>query len=537
VIFTKGSDTIHQKTPETLIIAGLVCIALVCGCIASPSGQPIPLQNVNISTENSGAEDVAAIIPRFDAYAEQTFQKSGVPGMAVAVVQNDTVVYLRCFGVKNITTQDPVTPHTRFQLASISKSFTAASIASMVGDGELSWDDRVAPLNPDFRLSDPWVTEHVTFRDLLSHRTGLPQYGGDILQYGFACNRSEIIQKLRYLTLTGEFRSSYAYSNIGITSAAEAAAKRAGQPWEDLVAERVFVPAGMKNTSARFADFALADDHADTYLVTDGTAVAGQLLNDDVNSPDGGVSSTIEDMARYARLQVNEGSIDGKQVIAAAALRETHTPQNIIRSSPNGVMANALGWESVIGYGHTRFEHGGDLDTGVSTYITIYPEEKMGIVVLTNGFPGGYVLKKAVTNGWDDLYFTGTVQKDWYGETETELNEAMKPGASALNPYDHLAPEQADPRPARPNAAYSGSYAQDYYGTIRVDTNATGLLVYPGHSTCPFFLVPHDGDTFRDTETDTPVIFTVGSDGTATSVWFAQFDLPGRNGTFVRPSP
>jgi len=141
---------------------------------------------------------------------------------------------------------------------------------------------------------------------------------------------------------TGQFRSSYAYSNIGITSAAEAATKRAGQPWEDLVAERAFVPTGMKNTSAWFAAFALSDDHADTYLVTNGTAVAEPRLNDEVNSPAGGVSSTIEDMVRYARLQLNEGSIDGQQVVAAEALRETHTPQNFMRSSPTGVAAYAL---------------------------------------------------------------------------------------------------------------------------------------------------------------------------------------------------
>ena len=98
----------------------------------------------------TGTQDLSAVIPKFDAYAEQSFTQSGVPGMAVAIVKNDTVVYLRCFGVKNITTREPVNPDTRFQLASISKSFTSASIASMVGNGELSWDDRVASLNPGF---------------------------------------------------------------------------------------------------------------------------------------------------------------------------------------------------------------------------------------------------------------------------------------------------------------------------------------------------------------------------------------------------
>lgn len=128
-------------------------------------------------TGGTGAKDVSAIIPQFDAYAEKTFQQSGVPGMAVAVVKDDKVVYLRCFGVKNTTTREPVTPDTWFQIASISKSFTSASIAA---------------INPGFRLSDPWMTEHVTFRDLLSHRTGLTEYATDEPLENFGYNRSEI---------------------------------------------------------------------------------------------------------------------------------------------------------------------------------------------------------------------------------------------------------------------------------------------------------------------------------------------------------
>jgi CubicO group peptidase (beta-lactamase class C family) len=503
----------------------------------SPAGQPAAARNVNMPAGITGAKDVTALIPQFDAYAEQNFRRSGVPGMAVAIVKNDTVIYLRCFGVTNITTQEPVTPDTRFQLASISKSFTTVTIASMAGNGELSWDTRVATINPDFKLSDPWVTDHVTFRDLLSHRTGLPEYAGDDLQYTFGYNRSEIIHRLRYLTLTGEFRSSYAYSNIGITSAAEAAAQRAGKPWEDLVAERVFVPAGMNNTSARFADFASAEDHADTYPMTNGTTVAGPLLNDEVNSPAGGVSSTINDMTRYARLQVNEGSIKGKQVIAADALRETHKAQNILKSDNTGIAAYGLGWDIIDENGRVRAEHGGDLSSGVSTYITLYPEEKMGIVVLTNGFPGGFILKKAVTHGWDDLYFTGVIRKDWYNETETAINAAMKPGASVLNPYEQAPAAPADAKPARPLAAYSGLYTQDYYGTVRIEANTTGLLVYPGHSTSPQLIVPYDGDTFLEPQTNTGVVFTVGSDGTAKSIRFTMFNQPGRNGTFVRDAP
>ena len=506
---------------------------LFAGCAMSHQNPPTETRSVNNPTSTTVEKNIAGLIPQFDAYTGQLFSKSRVPGMAVAIVKNDSVIYIRTFGVKNLTTREPVGPDTRFQLASISKTFSSASIASMVGRGELSWDDRVVSLYPGFRLSDPWVTDHVTVRDLLMHRTGLPSYAGDELQ-DIGYNRSEIINKLRLIPLTGDYRSSYAYSNIGITSAAEAAAKKAGMSWEDLVSERVIVPAGLKNTSARFKDFENAADRVDTYSMMNGTPVAGPLLNDDVNSPAGGVSSTINDMARYARLQLNNGSIDGKQVIDAAALKETHRPQNIMKTTSTSITAYDLGWESVAEKGRVRVEHGGDLTSGVSTFITLYPEEQMAIVVLTNGFPGGHILKKAVINGWDDLYFTGSVQKDWYSEIETGVATAMKPGASAAGPLESLPPAPAGAQPPRPDVAYMGEYSQDYYGTLRVEPDTGGLRMYAGYLTEPFFLVPYDGDTFREKGTGTAVKFTTSSNGMVTGVHVIMFDHPWMKGEFVK---
>ena len=527
------ADIISQKPATILIIAGLFCITLFAGCAMSYQTPSPADQAMKTPYGSTGEKNIAGLIPQFDVYARQVFNKSRVPGMAVAVVKNDSVIYLCSFGVKNLTTQEPVGPDTRFQLASISKTFSSASIASMVGRGELSWDDRVVSLYPGFRLSDPWISDHVTIRDLLMHRTGLPPYAGDELQ-DIGYNREEIINKLRLVPLMGDYRSSYAYSNIGITSAAEAAAKKAGMSWEDLVFDRVIVPAGMKNTSARFADFDNAADRVDTYSMMNGTPVAGPLLNDDVNSPAGGVSSTINDMTRYARLQLNDGSIDGKQVIDAAALKETHRPQIIMKTTNTSITAYDLGWETVAENGRLRVEHGGDLTSGVSTYITLYPEEKMAIVVLTNGFPGGHVLKKAVINGWDDLYFTGAVQKDWYSEIEVGVAAAMKPGTSAAGPLEPLPPAPAGAKHSRPAAAYQGSYSQDYYGTLRVEPDTGGLRLYAGHLTEPFFLVPYDGDTFSEKGTGTAVNFTTGSNGTVMGVHVVMFDHPWIKADFVR---
>ena len=453
--------------------------------------------------------------------------------MAVAIIENDTVIYEKCFGVINLTTQEPVNADTRFQLASISKSFTSATIASMVGTGDLSWDQRIADLDPDLQFSDPWITGHVTLRDLLSHRTGLPEHAGDDLaEIGYT--RAESLHKLRYIGLTGQFRSSYAYSNLGITAAAETAAVKAGMPWEELIAKRILVPAGMTNTSAVFADFAEADNHADTYVVMNGIAEqTAVLFNDDVNSPAGGVSSTLNDMIRYLRLQLNDGTINGVQVIDAAALSETHKAQNIMGSDNTGISAYGLGWMIASANGRVRIEHGGDLSSGVSTLITLYPEEKMGIVVLTNGFPGGNILKKAVVRGWEDLYFTGSVQNDWYEEINDQVNAAMQPGSPAQSPY---AVGDAPENPAAPRVleSYCGSYYQDYYGNLRIEKETGGLVIYLGPIDERSVLMPYDGDVFYEPMTKTAVSFTFGTDGKVQSVKLAMLEVPGRTGVFTR---
>jgi hypothetical protein len=292
----------------------------------------------------------------------------------------------------------------------------------------------------------------------------------------------------------------------------------------------------MLNTSARYSDYVTAPDHAETYPMKNGTAGAVEQLNDDVNSPAGGVSSTIRDMTRYARLQLNSGSIDGKQVVDGAALAETHRPQIVMGISDTGMSAYGLGWEIFAQDGRVRVEHGGDLTNGAETFIRLYPAERMGIVVLANGFPDGKSLKMAVINGWDDLYFTGAVRKDYYGEADALLRELLKPGSSILNPVPPLPPAPEAPAAPRPLADYTGTYEQEYYGNIRIEANATRLLAYPGKNPVPLYLEPYDGDTFRLTDSGTGVYFTAGKSGAIESCGFASFNMPGRNGTFVKIS-
>lgn len=517
----------HVKNSYLLIM--LMCAALLAAGCVQPTSVKEPVQPaVSTAVKTSEAPDAVTLVPQFDAYAEKTFNKSSVPGMAVAIVKDDKVVYLRTFGVKNVTTKEPVGPDTKFQLASISKAVTATMIAEMVGNGELSWDDPIVSVNPGLTLSDPYVTQHVTFRDLLSHRSGLPEYGTDELQNDFGYTRPEIMGRLQYLGLPGAFRSSYAYSNIGITIAGETAAKKAGKSYEDLVAERIFMPAGMYNTSARFSDFAGSADRVEVYPMQTGTPVAGPLNNDDINSPAGGVSSTINDMARYARLQANGGSVDGKQVVNASALRETHTPSFIRSYYGSGMAGSGLGWNTYLDGGRTRVEKDGMFSHGIVTLITVWPEDRMALVVMTNRFPEGNPLTGSISNGWNELYYTGKIGKDWYGEAEKNLQAAL----DSMTPQPVEKP--ANPKPARDLKYYAGSYTQDYYGTVRIVEEAGTLMVYPGRSTTPFALVPYDGDTFSEVSGEGLVKFTAGTDGTTTGAWFSRYEMPGRSGAFVR---
>jgi hypothetical protein len=235
-------------------------------------------------------------------------------------------------------------------------------------------------------------------------------------------------------------------------------------------------------------------------------------------------------MARYARLEANEGTIDGKLVINASALRETHTPQYIRAYSGTEMTGSGLSWNTYLGNGHSRIEKDGIFSSGAATLITVWPGEKMALVVLTNGFPEGNVLTGSVSNGWDELYYTGRIQKDWYGDAEQNMKKML----SSRSPKPEKGP--VNPRPARDLKYYTGLFTQDYYGTVRIDADAGKLLVYPGHSTTPFALEPYDGDTFCDVSGDSIARFYAGSNVTAGGVWFGRYETPGRNGTFIRIS-
>ncbi|MFF3687711.1 serine hydrolase [Streptomyces sp. NPDC002187] len=475
-------------------------------------------------------------VAKLDGIVRDGMRKTGVPGVAVAVVHKDRVVYLKGFGERQVGKPGAVEPDTVFQLASLSKPLASTVVADAVGDKAVTWDEPVTEHLPGFALKDRWVTDHVTVADLFSHRSGLPDHAGDLLE-DLGYDRDYILGHLRLEPLT-PFRASYAYTNYGVTAAAEAVADAKDTTWEKLAEDSLYGPAGMNSTSSRFADYEKAANRAVTHVETgDGTWAAKYVRDADAQSPAGGVSSTAEDMARWVRLQLANGKLDGKQIIPAAPLERTHLPE--IVSQPPAAPAGrtgfyGLGWNvSYDDQGRLRLSHSGAFALGANTNVTLLPSEQLGIVVLTNGMPVG--LADSIALNFFDTAQYGRPTADWlsligkvYEQEEAELK----------SPTDYAEPPPA-PAPARPEGAYLGTYRSDYYGPLRVTAAGGALTLQLGPDRMRFRLTHYDGDSFSFRTVGenavglSGVTFSGDLDGKATRVRVESLDRNGL-GTFTR---
>ena len=494
--------------------------------------RPTPTPSAEAAAARRAAATVAvkAILPQFDALAEDIFTRSQVPGAAVAVVAGDGAVYVRCFGIREVGKPEKVDKDTVFQLASISTSFTTTMLAALVTEREIGWDDPVEKYWPGFVLWDPWVSRHVTFRDLTAQRSGLPEYAGDELEQ-FGYGRLEILRRLRFLEPVAGFRAAHACQNALPTAAAEGASRATGESWQRLVRTRVLAPLGMDATVLSYRDYLDAPDRSGSHTLVNGTMQAGKPQDDDTLAPAGGVSSTIADMVPYLRLQLNGGVVAGVRIAGDKALAATHAATTVIGDDEAGPSAYALGWETYGYLGRRVVQGSGDLSAGVSTMTSMVPADGVGIVVLANAFPEGHALAAALTKTLYDLAIEGEPQKDRL--TEQQLLQDELEG-STLDPYEHLPEEPpTDAASPRERAVYEGTFANAYYGRVTVRRGlGSGLSVRLGRGETLRY-VPWDGDTWRQPETETAAVFSV-HDGRARSVRLMILDFAGRNGVFAR---
>ncbi len=472
-------------------------------------------------------DKVRVAIPQIEKLAQSIVSNGGVPGLAIAIVYKDETIYLKGFGVREAGKPGGVDADTVFQLASLSKPLSATVVAALVSDGKVSWDSRVSDLDPAFKLHGPYPTEQVTLTDLFSHRSGLPgDAGNDLENFGF--DRATILHRLRYVSPASSFRSTYAYSNFGLTEGAVAAARPTGKTWEEVAEQKLYKPLGMTATSSRHADFLKQANRAALHVRVQDKWTALVKRDPDPQSPAGGASSNVRDLAQWVRLELANGKLNGKQLITEAALAETHVP--LIMSGRDPFTGRPRFYGRGWGYEFRDYgivwTHAGAFSKGARTVASLVPGEDLGIVVLANAFPTG--APEGVAETFFDLVFKGKVSRDWTKAwTELYTKAFGAPAiAAAIAPF---AKRPAKPSPAMAAAAYIGDYRNDYVGTVSVSEKDGALQLLIGPAKQTYRLTHFDRDLFLYTpfsetpEWVVPVVFTVGPDQKAGVVMIANF--------------
>jgi len=365
-------------------IRALLVSALVLGACSAPASAPPPV-TTTLPAERSYA--VAAVEPelarKLDTLAEELEKERAtlhLPGLALAIVQDDRLIFARGFGQADVERGRPVTPETLFAIGSTSKAFTATLVGMLADEKELALDDPITKVLPWFVLPiDGKEGEQVTFRDLLAHRTGFARM--DILWAGGKATREEVLRTATRAQPMAPFRQKFLYNNIMFLAAGQACAAIAGRSWEELVRRRIFEPLGMHDT-----DTSVAEAQEDPRLAL------GYSWKEDEQSfehlpmrnlvsiaPAGAINSNVLDMARWVRFLLGRGELEGRRLISRESFDEEWKPHNTI----SGTARYGLAWMLHQWQGQPYVEHGGNID-GFAAEVALLPESHLGLVMLTN---------------------------------------------------------------------------------------------------------------------------------------------------------
>lgn len=332
----------------------------------------------------------------FDSYIEGTMQSWHCPGVAVAIIKGGEVLHRQAYGFRDIEAQSPMTLDTRFPVASVTKSFTAMSIALLIDEGKLEWDQPVGEVIPELILSDPYATAHMTVRDMLSHRTGLP--GHFFAQHRLDITLAEFIKRMRYLKFSTSFRAKYQYSNPVYNAVAYLIEKLSGQAWEEFMHERIFAPLGMTASNFVPEPPVKGQLNAKGYRIErddegNVTGIHQRPFGKHTKlSPGtaGALFSTLTDLTKWLEVHINGGQANGFRLVSEDNLKQMHLPQVVLPTDGmiealfnNTIATYGMGWIIVPHKGHTLIQHSGGVE-GHSVIIAFIPEKRISLVILSN---------------------------------------------------------------------------------------------------------------------------------------------------------
>ncbi|WP_129718352.1 serine hydrolase [Pedobacter sp. SYP-B3415] len=427
---------------------------------------------------NLGASAQVLNSRQIDSLAEKTLRTFNVPGIAVGIVKDGKLIHAKGYGVRSIKTGRKVDENTLFGVASNTKAFTAAALGMLVDQKKISWDSRVTDIIPEFKLYDPFVTNEFTIKDLLTHRSGLGLGAGDLMIWpdSSTVTKKQMIHNLRYLKPVSSFRTKYDYDNLLYIVAGDVVARVSGLTYEDFIESQIIRPLGMTKTAASWYRLKDRSNIIDGHAPADGKLVPVGLSFTELANAAGGMYSNITDMSKWVIAQIEQGKYDDgkKRLFSAEVHREMWSPQTIINgSSPYNTHFSAygLGWFLSDVNGYFQATHTGGL-AGIVTQVTILPELKLGIIVLTNQQSGAAFT--AISNSIKDGYF-GIKGKDRIKQyNDARLKNEQEAAAITTRVQQEIAAAEKTGQRAEP-AVYAGKFRDNWFGDIEISQKSGHL--------------------------------------------------------------
>jgi CubicO group peptidase (beta-lactamase class C family) len=437
-------------------------------------------------TEANMEGRVQELTPDIEAYLVNGMKGFDIPGLAIGIVANDRLVYAKGFGVRSKSNRLPVDTRTVFQIGSTTKAFLTATMAIMVDRGKLRWDDRVVDLYPEFQLKDPWVTREFRVFDLPAQRSGLPPLVNDVLVM-LDYKEAALIRSLRYVEPVSSFRTTFAYTNITHLLASRIVATAAGAPdWNVVLQKELLDPLGMKESTYTVEAIEAAANHADGHRWTpEGTVeVPFTRIFPYPLAGTGDINSNVEDMARWVRMQLNNGTFDGRRIVSSENLAYTRMPKVAL----NDKLSYALGWYNYLTPNGNILWHDGDA-LSFGSFVGLVPDKNFGIIILTNetnvtapNSLGVWLLDRILGNAKHD-----------------PVAENLKSAKAKFEATARLFTKPANPRPLPRLAPLTGNFVNPSFGKVVLTLKDDALVIEVRATGAKFKLIPLDSDIFMAT--------------------------------------
>ena len=413
-----------------------------------------------------------------DTSFQRVLKDRKAAGFAVAVVSKNKILYSQGFGYRDYENKLPVTSNTLFAIGSCTKAFTSSLIGLLNKEGKVDYDKPVRTYLPELHFFNDYLNDHVTLRDMMSHRTGLPRH--DISWYLFNTpSKDSLLQRIQYQEPTAELRQIWQYNNFMFLAQGMVAEKLSGKTWEENVQEKLFDPIGMKSSTLSIADMKKNSEAATGYTVYKDSLIKKMDYYDISGmAPAGSINSNVTDMAKWVMTWINGGKFNGKEILPASYVQQAMSSQMVITAAlpdkeiTDAYLANyGFGWMISSYRGHYRVEHGGNID-GFSASTSFFPSDSIGIIVLTNQNASG--VAGIVRNMIADRLF-GISPMDWNGRSNQTERKTIKAKKEAeKNLIDSRVPNT---KPSHAIQEYTGLFNNQGYGSLEIILRKDSLFL------------------------------------------------------------